>query len=44
MIDDTLRPVIVAKKTDEAHNMVSFELVDPNGAELPHSPQGLILT
>src|SRR5664279_1747628 len=35
MIDDTIRPVIVAKKTDEAHNMVSFELVDPNGAELP---------
>jgi len=35
MIDDTLRPLIVAKKTDEAHNMVSFELVDPNGAELP---------
>lgn len=35
MIDDTLRPVIVAKKTNEAHNMVSFELTDPNGAELP---------
>jgi vanillate monooxygenase ferredoxin subunit len=35
MIDDTLRPVIVAKKTNEAHNMVSFELADPNGAELP---------
>src|SRR5208282_2800939 len=35
MIDDTLRPLIVAKKTDEAYNMVSFELVDPNGAELP---------
>jgi vanillate monooxygenase ferredoxin subunit len=33
--NDTLRPVIVAKKTDEAHNIVSFELVDPNGAELP---------
>jgi vanillate monooxygenase ferredoxin subunit len=33
--DDTVRPVIVAKKTDEAHNIVSFELVDPNGAELP---------
>jgi vanillate monooxygenase ferredoxin subunit len=35
MIDDTLRPVIVAKKTNEAHNMVSFELADLNGAELP---------
>ncbi len=35
MTDDTLRPVIVAKKTEEAHNMASFELVDPNGAELP---------
>ncbi len=35
MTDDTLRPVIVAKKTEEAHNIVSFELVDPSGAELP---------
>jgi len=35
MTDDTLRPVIVAKKTDEAHNMVSFELTDPDGADLP---------
>jgi vanillate O-demethylase ferredoxin subunit len=35
MTDDTLRPVIVAKRTDEAHKMVAFELVDPNGAELP---------
>ncbi|MGZ5889499.1 MAG: PDR/VanB family oxidoreductase [Hyphomicrobium sp.] len=35
MTEDALRPVIVAKKTDEAHNIVSFELVDPNGAELP---------
>ncbi len=35
MTDDALRPVIVAKKTDEAHNIVAFELVDPNGAELP---------
>jgi len=35
MTDDTLRPVIVAKKTAEAHNMVSFELVDPNGEDLP---------
>jgi vanillate O-demethylase ferredoxin subunit len=33
--DDILRPVIVAKKTEEAHNIVSFELVDPEGAELP---------
>ncbi|SFK51966.1 PDR/VanB family oxidoreductase [Methylocapsa palsarum] len=35
MTDDTSRPVIVAKRTEEAHNMVSFELADPNGAELP---------
>lgn len=35
MIDDTLRPVIVAKKTNEAHNMASFELTDPDGADLP---------
>ena len=35
MTEDALRPVIVAKKTEEAHNIVSFELVDPNGAELP---------
>lgn len=35
MTDDALRSVIVSKKTDEAHNMVSFELLDPNGAELP---------
>ena len=35
MTDAILRPVIVAKRTDEAHNIVSFELVDPNGAELP---------
>jgi len=34
-MDETLRTVIVAKRTDEAHNMVSFELVDPSGAELP---------
>lgn len=32
---DTLRPVKVAKKTAEAHQMVTFELVDPTGAELP---------
>jgi vanillate O-demethylase ferredoxin subunit len=32
---DTLRPLKVAKKTTEAHQMVTFELVDPNGAELP---------
>jgi vanillate monooxygenase ferredoxin subunit len=32
---DTLRPVRVARKTTEAHQMVTFELVDPNGAELP---------
>jgi vanillate monooxygenase ferredoxin subunit len=35
MTDDALRSVIVAKKAVEAHNMVSFELVDPDGAELP---------
>ncbi|MCI0466649.1 MAG: PDR/VanB family oxidoreductase [Beijerinckiaceae bacterium] len=35
MTDDTLLPVIVAKKTEEAHKMVSFELADPNGADLP---------
>jgi len=34
-MDDALREVIVAKKTEEAHNMASFELVDPAGAELP---------
>ncbi len=32
---DTLRPLRVAKKTTEAHQIVSFELVDPDGAELP---------
>jgi vanillate monooxygenase ferredoxin subunit len=32
---DILRPVIVAKKLNESHNMASFELVDPNHAELP---------
>lgn len=35
MTDDALRSVVVAKKATEAHNMVSFELVDPDGAELP---------
>ncbi len=35
MSDDALHPVVVAKKTIEADNMVSFELVDPAGAELP---------
>jgi len=35
MTEDTLRPVIVAKKNDEAYKMVSFELVDPNGEGLP---------
>jgi vanillate O-demethylase ferredoxin subunit len=34
-MDEDLHPVIVAKRTDEAHNMVSFELIDPAGAELP---------
>ncbi|MFG1477031.1 PDR/VanB family oxidoreductase [Xanthobacter sp. V4C-4] len=35
MSDDVLHPVVVAKKTVEASNMVSLELVDPSGAELP---------
>jgi vanillate O-demethylase ferredoxin subunit len=35
MSDESLRPVIVARKVNEAHNMASFELVDPDGAELP---------
>jgi len=34
-MDASLTPVVVAKKTEEAHNMVSFELVDPAGGELP---------
>jgi hypothetical protein len=41
---DTLRPVRVAKKTTEAHQMVTFELVDPEGAELPRFPPDLIST
>lgn len=32
---DTVRPLKVARKTLEAHQMVTFELVDPDGAELP---------
>jgi vanillate monooxygenase ferredoxin subunit len=35
MTNDALRSVIVAKKIDQAHNMVSFELVDPFGDPLP---------
>jgi len=35
MSDDALRSVIVAKKTIEAHNMASFELVPSDGGELP---------
>jgi len=35
MSDDALHAVVVAKKTIEANNMVSLELVDPAGAELP---------
>lgn len=35
MTDDALRSLVVAAKAIEAHNMVSFELVDPDGAELP---------
>lgn len=35
MTDNALRSVVVAKKAIEAHNMISLELVDPSGAELP---------
>ncbi|HMK88973.1 MAG TPA: PDR/VanB family oxidoreductase [Methylocystis sp.] len=35
MTEEALRSVVVAKKAVEAHNMVSFELVDPDGADLP---------
>jgi vanillate O-demethylase ferredoxin subunit len=35
MTDDALRSLFVADKAIEAHNMVSFELVDPDGVELP---------
>jgi vanillate monooxygenase ferredoxin subunit len=35
MTNDALRPVIVTQKIIEAHNMTSFELVDPDGVELP---------
>ncbi|MGA7809956.1 PDR/VanB family oxidoreductase [Bradyrhizobium sp.] len=35
MTDDALRSLVVANKAIEAHNMVSFELIDPDGAELP---------
>ncbi|MFG1465663.1 PDR/VanB family oxidoreductase [Xanthobacter sp. DSM 24535] len=35
MTDTALHSLIVAGKAIEAHNMVSFELVDPEGAELP---------
>ncbi|WP_374547076.1 2Fe-2S iron-sulfur cluster-binding protein [Rhodoblastus sp.] len=35
MSDDALRSVVVAKKNLEASNMLSFELVDPDGSELP---------
>ena len=34
-MNDTQHEVIVAKKTNVAHNMVSIELVDPASAELP---------
>jgi vanillate O-demethylase ferredoxin subunit len=34
MSDEALRPVVVAKKTIEAHNMASFELVPTDGGEL----------
>jgi vanillate O-demethylase ferredoxin subunit len=40
MTDDALRTVTVAKKTVEAANMVSFELADPGGAELPSFSPG----
>lgn len=32
---DALREVVIAKKTIEAHNMASFELVPSDGGELP---------
>lgn len=35
MTDDAPRSLVVANKAIEAHNMVSFELVDPDGVELP---------
>ena len=35
MSDEASRSVIVAKKNLEAHNMMSFELVDAEGGELP---------
>ena len=35
MPESELLSVVVAKKATEAHNIVSFELVDPEGAELP---------
>jgi vanillate O-demethylase ferredoxin subunit len=35
MTDDALRSLVVADKAIEAHNIVSFELVDPSGVELP---------
>ncbi len=35
MIDDSLRTVTVVKRRDEARNIVSFELADPDGADLP---------
>jgi vanillate O-demethylase ferredoxin subunit len=39
MSDDALQSVVVAKKTLEAHNMASFELVPSGGGELaPFSP------
>ena len=35
MTDDAPRSLVVADKAIEAHNMVSLELVDPDGEELP---------
>ena len=35
MTDETVRSLIVTKRIDEAHNMVSFELADSDGADLP---------
>ncbi len=35
MTDAAVRSLVVAAKAVEAHNMVSFEFVDPNGVELP---------
>lgn len=40
MSEDALRSVVVAKKTVEAYNMASFELVPADGGELPEFTAG----